>query len=176
MDIQDEISMLTPRTVEEAYQLALKAEDKIARRQSNRGRGPNRGRGQKFNGGRFTNQIEGTSGSSHQKHQEGDSSGRQFSPRGRGHGRGREFKFYKCGKMGHRSFECPENNSTNSRSAIVVPTVEGETNVQEVENIPETGESLLLKKVLLKSEKEASKPAQRKTLFKTMCKVKGKCC
>ena len=33
MDIQDEISLLTPRTVEEAYQLALKAEDKIARRQ-----------------------------------------------------------------------------------------------------------------------------------------------
>ena len=33
MDIQDEISMLTPRTVEEAYQLALKVEDKIARRQ-----------------------------------------------------------------------------------------------------------------------------------------------
>ena len=70
MDIQDGISMLIPRTLEEAYQLALKAEDKIARRRSNRGRGPNRGRGQQFNRGRSTTQREGTSSSSHQGHQE----------------------------------------------------------------------------------------------------------
>jgi len=63
-----------------------------------------------------------------------------------------------------------------SRNVVVAPTVEKEMKEQEVENIPQTGESLLLKKVLLKSEKEVVEPAKRKALFKTMCKVKGKCC
>jgi hypothetical protein len=46
-EIQDEISMMTVRTVEDAYQVALKAEEKLARKKSqrNRGKTPNRGRG-----------------------------------------------------------------------------------------------------------------------------------
>ena len=32
MDIQDEISLLSPKTVEEAYQIALKAEEKLIRK------------------------------------------------------------------------------------------------------------------------------------------------
>jgi hypothetical protein len=38
-DIQDELSMATIRTVEDAYQMALKAEEKLSRRQGQRGRG-----------------------------------------------------------------------------------------------------------------------------------------
>jgi hypothetical protein len=38
-DIQDELSMVTVRTVEEAYQMALKAEEKLSRKQGQRGRG-----------------------------------------------------------------------------------------------------------------------------------------
>jgi hypothetical protein len=38
-DIQDELSMLTIRTVEDAYQMALKAEEKLSRKQGQRGRG-----------------------------------------------------------------------------------------------------------------------------------------
>ena len=34
----------------------------------------------------------------------------------------------------------------------------------------------MMNKVLLKLEKEKSEPAQRKYLFRTMCKVQGKCC
>ena len=34
LDIQDEISILSPRIIEEAYQCALKAEEKIARKQN----------------------------------------------------------------------------------------------------------------------------------------------
>ena len=34
----------------------------------------------------------------------------------------------------------------------------------------------MMNKVLLKHEKEQTEPAQRKYLFKTMCKVQGKCC
>ena len=47
MDIQEEISMTSPRTMEEAYQCALRAEEKIVRKQSfNRGHGSARGREQ----------------------------------------------------------------------------------------------------------------------------------
>jgi hypothetical protein len=46
-EIQDEISMMSMRTVEDAYQIALKVEEKLARKQSqrNRGRSPNKGKG-----------------------------------------------------------------------------------------------------------------------------------
>jgi hypothetical protein len=44
------------------------------------------------------------------------------------------------------------------------------------ENAPKVGESLLMKRVLLKPVKEIKEPAQRKTLFRTICKSKGKCC
>ena len=44
------------------------------------------------------------------------------------------------------------------------------------EESPDVGESFLLKMVLLKTEKETREPAQRKSLFRTTCKSKGKCC
>lgn len=44
------------------------------------------------------------------------------------------------------------------------------------ENAPKSGESLLMNKVSLNLAKEIKILAQRKTLFKTMRKVKGKCC
>jgi hypothetical protein len=33
-----------------------------------------------------------------------------------------------------------------------------------------------MKRILLKPHKEIKEPAQRKTLFRTVCKSKGKCC
>jgi hypothetical protein len=33
-----------------------------------------------------------------------------------------------------------------------------------------------MKRVLIKSEKEAKEPTQRKSLFRTVCKSRGKCC
>lgn len=42
IDIQDEINILSPRTMEEAYQCSLKVEEKILRKQS-----PGRGFGTK---------------------------------------------------------------------------------------------------------------------------------
>jgi hypothetical protein len=48
-EIQDEINIMSVRTVEDAYQFALKEEEKLARKQIQRGRGrsptPNKGRG-----------------------------------------------------------------------------------------------------------------------------------
>jgi hypothetical protein len=43
--IQDEMSMMTIRTVEDAYQMALKAEEKLSRKQGQRGRGRSQSRG-----------------------------------------------------------------------------------------------------------------------------------
>jgi len=40
----------------------------------------------------------------------------------------------------------------------------------------ETGEDLILNKVLLKPAKEVVEQTQRKELFRTVCKSHGKCC
>jgi hypothetical protein len=44
-DIQDEMSMVTIQTVEDAYQMALKAEEKLIQKQGQRGRGRSQARG-----------------------------------------------------------------------------------------------------------------------------------
>ena len=45
LEIQDEIGLLSPKTVEEAYQMALEAEKKLLRKQSAKKRGTFRGKG-----------------------------------------------------------------------------------------------------------------------------------
>ena len=83
MDIQDEISMLTPKTVEEAYQIALKAKEKLMRKQSAKGRGTFRGRGSQGGRGRSTTPRDGASSSSSQHATlGGDASGRGSFYRG----------------------------------------------------------------------------------------------
>jgi hypothetical protein len=44
-DIQDEMSMMIIQTVEDAYQMALKVEEKLSQKQSQRGRGKSHPRG-----------------------------------------------------------------------------------------------------------------------------------
>ena len=94
MDIQEEISMISPRTMEEAYQCALRAEEKIARKQSfNRGHGLARGRGQATGRGIFGPQRGKSNNNSSYQEQHGigsDSSRRGPYQGGRGRGQGRE--------------------------------------------------------------------------------------
>eukprot|EP00253_Pinus_taeda_P012208 PITA_12208 len=151
MEILDEISILSPNNMEEAYQSAIKAEEKLNQRQNAR-----RGRAEKGDGKRC---------------------GRSFQ-RGRGNGRGRGtgYQCYKCHKWGHRSFECPETDSTGQRGAYVAQPEEAAAPPQEAENAPETGEALVLHKVLLKPADESNEQTQRKALFRTVCKSQGKCC
>ena len=55
-EILDEISILSPRSIDEAYQCALKAEEKINRKKNaRRGGGSGRGKGKAFGIGRGTN-------------------------------------------------------------------------------------------------------------------------
>eukprot|EP00253_Pinus_taeda_P028723 PITA_28723 len=142
MDIQDEISLLSPKTVEEAYQIALKAEEKIMRKQSARGRGTFRGKESQGGSGRSTTPAEGARSSSTQ----------------------------------HASIG--ESVEIKQRNAIVAPTKEEATVAAVTEEVdtPESGKSLVLNKLLLKSTKEVTEPPQRKALFRTVCKVQGKCC
>jgi hypothetical protein len=62
MEIQDELSLLSPSTLEEAYQCALKVEEKLSRKQnSGRGKGKGqayRGRGQQAGKNKFSTQKE----------------------------------------------------------------------------------------------------------------------
>ena len=44
-----------------------------------------------------------------------------------------------------------------------------------MDEIPEIGKALVMRKVLLKQVKEVDEPPQQKALFRTVCKVQGKC-
>eukprot|EP00253_Pinus_taeda_P031415 PITA_31415 len=175
MDILDEISILSPNNTEEAYQSAVKAEEKLNRRQNaRRGRGSTRGRGQSYGRGRTaSNSEEASSSRTSGTAEKGDGTrgGRSFQ-RGRGNGRGRgtSYQRYRCHKWGHRSFECPETDSTGQRGAYVAQPKEAVAPPQEAENAPETGEALVLHKVLLKPVDESVEQTQRKAMFRTVCK------
>eukprot|EP00253_Pinus_taeda_P005748 PITA_05748 len=179
MEILDEISILSPRSIEEAFQSAVKAEEKINRKQNNRrGRGNGRGRGQSYGRGRTaTNSEEGSSSKTSGTAEKGDSTrgGRSYQ-RGRGNGRGRgtSVQCYRCHKWGHRSFECPEVEQTGQRGTFMIQPEEAEAQPREVEDVAETGKALILNKVLLKPTKEVAEPTQRKALFRTVCKSHGK--
>jgi hypothetical protein len=58
-EIQDELNMMSVRTVEDAYQFSLKAEEKLDRKQSQRGRGkilaPNKSKGVTYDNARKSN-------------------------------------------------------------------------------------------------------------------------
>eukprot|EP00253_Pinus_taeda_P016056 PITA_16056 len=146
MDILDEISILSPNNTEEAYQSAIKAEEKINRTQnSRRGRGSTKGRGQSYGKGRTgSNNKEASSSRTSGTIEKGDGmrGGRSFQHgRGNCRGRGTGYQWYRCHKWGHRSFECPETDSAGQRGAYVAQPEETAAPPQEAENAPETGEA-----------------------------------
>jgi DNA-directed RNA polymerase subunit N (RpoN/RPB10) len=121
-DIQDEINLLTLRTIEYACRATFKVEERIGRKHSQkiRGIGPIIGKGQvRHRRISQTSKYEGgSSSSSSQPSRGGEFIGRIFGSRGRGRG-GREIRCYTCGKTGHMSWDSPENKSTNKRSENV---------------------------------------------------------
>lgn len=106
-EIQDEIGLLSLKTVEDAYQAGLKAEEKILRKQSQRNKGKSSARGRGAGRYRGTQHQIDTGSSSSRSPQMGESSRGRFAPRGRG--RGRDVRCYTCGEWGHMSRDCPRN-------------------------------------------------------------------
>jgi hypothetical protein len=173
-EIQDELSMMSVKTVEDAYQFVLKAEEKLTRKQSQRGRGKSliSSKSKGFNRDR-THQSKDEVGKPHNHSERGGSSrerqdGGRNSSRGRGRG---GVRCYACGKTGHMSWECPEKKKEGGEAHIS----EAQRRNVEAEGA-EDGASLMLRKVLLKPEAEVEKSVQRNNLFRTTCKTKDKVC
>eukprot|EP00253_Pinus_taeda_P025856 PITA_25856 len=156
MDILEEIIILSPNNTEESYQSAIKAEEKINRRQMPReDEGLPEGEASPMAGAGLPATVK--------------------KPAVRGL-REQQKKETVCHKWGHRSFECPEADSAGQRGAYVAQPKETTTPHQEAENVRETREALVLHKVLLKPVDESFEQTQRKALFRTICKSQGKCC
>jgi hypothetical protein len=191
-EIQDEISMETIRTVEDAYQMALKAEEKLSCKQSQRGHGRSQPRGKAVAQDKYQKPKEewkkpqgkvergGTSQRGPYVEQRGQyneprggyaDNNRFPHTRGRGRGRGGVITCFTCGKNGHGSFECPEKKKEIGETHIT------EAQRRDVEaKYAEGGRSLVMRKVLLTPEKEMENIAQRNSLFRTACKTKDRVC
>lgn len=116
MNIQEELQLLSPDTVAKCYQLALKVEEKIKRRQenNNRSRGiqPFRGRGT-FRGRRpnFQPQTE----TYNEATRFDNSRGRRPNLRGRSLGRTNgTIRCYNCNQEGHMAHKCPVKASSST--------------------------------------------------------------
>eukprot|EP00253_Pinus_taeda_P007387 PITA_07387 len=173
-DIPDEIILLSLKTIEDAYQASVKAEEKMLRKQNQRNRGKSSVRGRGTTRPRFQQHQNEERSSSSIPPQRGDFNRGIFAPRGRC--RGRDIRCYTCGEWGHGPWDCPHNKTRSQRNVNVAEAKEEKPQITDKEESLEVGESLLLKMELLKAEKETKEPAQRKSLFRTTCKSKGKCC
>ena len=112
LDIQDEMSLFSPKSVEEAYQCVLKVEEKLNMR-NNSGKG--KGQAYRGNGPQTGREIfsvqeeERESSSQPEQPQRGrDFRGRRSFQRGLGRGRNYEVRCYTCGKTRHMSWDCLE--------------------------------------------------------------------
>ena len=119
-DIHDELSLLNFKTVEDAFQLSLKVEEKFLRKknQGNIGKNMVRGRGVPNRGGRTYKDEAESSSSSIQSFQRGGFRG------GRGRGRNRKVRCYTLGEFGHVSWDFPRNKYTVQRNENVTEAQE----------------------------------------------------
>ena len=74
------------------------------------------------------------------------------------------------------SWDCPHNKSVNQRNENVSESKPEPPQHIEKEEPSKEGESQLLRRTFLRAENETTEPAQRKNLFRTTYKSKGKCC
>jgi hypothetical protein len=189
-DIQDELSMVTIRTVEDAYQMALKAEEKLSRKQGQRGRGRSQPRGKTV---------------AQEKTQKPKEDWKR--PQGKAERGGTSQQSSKMLSRGGSKMISREDMLTPTH--FLVPEVEAEveeelshvSHVVKTDTKPltvqrgrwteekltslrrrgvtlrmktlEVGSHLTVHKALLKPEKEVDSSAQRCRLFRTTCKTKG---
>lgn len=124
-NIQDEINLLIPKTVDECFQVELRAKQKLKRKHEQQGIGRGRNfRGRGSFGARGQSQRHQVESSGHNK-QSGESNnrggfkGRSPNGRGRFNGLGRgcntfSGRCYNCNQVGHRIFKCLEKQASSS--------------------------------------------------------------
>jgi hypothetical protein len=88
---------------------------------------------------------------------------------GKGRRRGGVIKCFTCGKVGHKSYECPDKKKEEGETHIV----EAQRRNVEAKDV-EGGRSLMMRKALLTPEKEVESLVQRNKLFRTTCKTKDR--
>jgi hypothetical protein len=195
-DIQDELSITTIRTVEDSYHMALKAKEKLSRKQSQRGRGRSEPRGKAVTQDKLQKskddwkkpQTRTKRGGISQRGQHAEQQRQQYAEqrgqhneqrgdyadantfphtRGRGRGRGGIITCYTCGKNGHKAVDCPDQKTDKGEAHIA----EAQKRAAEAEET-ESGRSLMMQKVLLTLGKEVEDSARRTRLFRIACKMK----
>jgi hypothetical protein len=193
-EIQDELSMVTIRTVEDAYQMALKAEEKLSCKQGQRGRGRSQPRGKAVAQKEFQKPKEdwkrpqekdergGTSQQRQQnfeprrqrQDQQGDYANANTFPRtrGRGRGRGGVITCFTCGKDGHKAVDCPDRKMEGGKAHIAEAQQRHDVESEDTDS----GRSLGTHKILLAPEKEVDSSVQRSRLFRTACTTKDRKC
>jgi hypothetical protein len=175
-EIQEDIIIMSFSKFEDDYQEALKAEEKLSRKQIQQNRGENSSKGKGTNREKFQKpKHEARKKHSHLEKggssKEGKHGGRSF-PRGRVRARGGKIKCYACGKTWHMYWECPEKKKD---------TIGGEEHISEAhkyveEEAAEGGRNLMMREVLLKPDKEVEELVQRTSLFITAFKMKDRVC
>ena len=157
--IQDEISFVKLESVEESYQYSLKVEEMLTKKHEQR----QRGRGGRFQRGRGRSDGEGSrsdnsvqdKGKSEWKNddkgkteQKGGNSyrGDTSSYRGRGNSYSRggfHGNCFRCGKEGHRYFQCRSSESgQNNKNIVIQEDIEGSPSG------PDAGENLMVKRTM----------------------------
>jgi hypothetical protein len=174
-ETQEEINMIYVIKVKDAYQSSLKAEEKLARRQSQRSIGGSSSRGKGTTREKFQkSKLEDDKQHSHHEKggnsREGHHGRRIYFPIGRGRGRARGgiVKCYTCGKEGQKSWDCLDRKREGKEAHIA----EAEKHVEAKET--EGGRNLMMRKVLLTPENEPEELVQRTSLCRTTCKTKDK--
>jgi hypothetical protein len=138
-EIQYELNLATIRMVEDSYQLALKAEEKLSRKQIQRGQGRSHPKGKSVAQDKYQKPKEDWKkpqekverGGTSQRRPYAEQRGQQIEKRGgyvgndrfprtrgRGRGRGGVITCFTCGKNGHKSFKCPEKKKETRETHI----------------------------------------------------------
>jgi hypothetical protein len=74
------------------------------------------------------------------------------------------------------SWECPENKNAGVREAHISEAQQRNVEMEMKAETTEEGRSLMMRKDLVKPEKEVREPVQRNNLFRTACKTKDRVC
>jgi hypothetical protein len=74
------------------------------------------------------------------------------------------------------SWECPERKNVGGGEAHISEAQKKNVENRDEGKAIEEGRSLMMRKVLIKPEKEAREPVQRNSLFRTACKTRDRVC